>query len=89
MSSSKNRQTKRQAKPSPADFAAFIAMCINVTANTARDWEEWSCQPGQIDPQLYPSLKALQLQFDIAHRRLMKAGDATTIPWSDIASKLD
>jgi len=52
------------------DAAAMVAWCIAITAQVAHDLEA----EGFVDPQLYTSLKSMQMLFDRQVRKLAKTG---------------
>ena len=65
-------------KTNAADALAFYSWCINITAELARTFGD---DPGSsIDPALYDSLKAVQLELDRSYRALIKKGMKPTWP---------
>ena len=61
---------RKPAKPplNDADGATIMSWCIQMTALAAREFEG----TGEIDPQFYESLKALQMHVDRGMHKLHK-----------------
>lgn len=53
-----------------ADGVRFLSFCVNLTANLARSMAE----EGDCDPQLFESLKAMQLVLDRQLRAINRDG---------------
>ena len=68
MKATKPRQVPPGYQPTDGDLFAFTAMCIRVTAEAAKVHQA----AGQCDPQLYESLKALQMIYDREARKVSK-----------------
>jgi len=69
---------KKPTSLTDADASAYVAWCINLTANLARAFEKH--EGSNVSPELYASLKALQLEYDLHSRRLLKGGSKLTLP---------
>lgn len=72
MKAAKPRQIPPGYTPTDGDGFAFIAWCINVTAQIAKAHQA----EGECDPQLYESLMALRMIYDRHARKAVKGGDA-------------
>lgn len=72
MKAAKPRQIPPGYKPTEGHSFALIAWAISLTAQVAKVHQA----EGECDPQLYESLKALQLVYDRHARKASKSGDA-------------